>query len=83
MKYKRSDLFMTPEEAASIIGVSPNLIRLWLQQDKYDFGTYDKKVGAQAGSYTIFRHKFEKFAKNYCGIDIKKRHSSRPKQSSV
>lgn len=63
---------MTPEEAASIIGVSPNLIRLWLQQDKYDFGTYDKKVGAQAGSYTIFRHKFEKFVKNYCGIDIKK-----------
>lgn len=72
MKYKKSELFMSPEEAANEIGVSPHLIRLWLQNGKFDFGSYDKRDGAKVGGYTIFRHKFEQFKKEYCGLENEK-----------
>ena len=51
---------MTVEQAASLMGVSPQYIRAGLQQERLPFG-YAVKVSARRYTYFISRNKFMEF----------------------
>ncbi|MED9905245.1 MAG: helix-turn-helix domain-containing protein [Lachnospiraceae bacterium] len=50
-----------PEEAAEMLGVSPETVRAWLREGKLKVGIAEQKPGKEKYNYTIFKPHFERF----------------------